>query len=183
MAFTLDADPQSATMNCYLTLEDADDYFSARWDYYDSENGGSGVDAWASFDETKKTALLVTATRIMEGWRYVGLKTIRTQPLLWPRQLVYDWEANPYPTNVVPMKVKWAACEVAYWLWNETERMMDDWTADQLLSMSIGPLDLQRDPKYKKMNLRAFDLLNAMGPSVLYSAGSQGDNRAKRIVL
>lgn len=183
MAFVLDAGPQSPTMNCYLTLAEADDYFSTRWDYYSSENNGDdGFGAWASFSDEKKTGLLVTATRTMEGWRFIGLKTVRTQPMLWPRQLVYDWEANPYNTLMVPEKVKWATCELAYWLWNQTERILDDWTADQLTTFKVGPLDLAKDPSYKKMNLRVFDLFGAMGPDVLVSAGTAG-NTAKRIVL
>jgi hypothetical protein len=183
MAFTIDAGPQSPTMNCYLTIAEADEYFSSRWDYYDSENnGGAGVSTWQSFDSEKKTALLVTATRTLEGWRYVGLKAVRTQPLLWPRQLVYDWEAKPYLTTEVPEKVKWATCEMAYWIWNQTERILDDWTADQLSTFKVGPLDLTRDPRYKKMNLRVLDLFFAMGPDVLMQAGTSGST-AKRIVL
>ena len=182
MSFTLDAGPQSPTMNCYLTLAEADDYFTTRFDYYDEQNGGTGVSTWGAFSDEKKTALLVSSTRILEGWRFVGLKAVRTQPLLWPRQLVYDWEAVPYTPLAVPVKVKWATCELAYWIWNQTERTLDDWTQDQFAEYEVGPLKLKKDPHYKRMNLQVFDLFGAMGPDVLMLAGSY-DNRAKRMVL
>lgn len=176
----LDANPQSQTMNSYVTTAEADDYFSTKYDFYDSENGGSGFETWANFSQEKKEGLLISATRILDSWRYAGLKSVRTQPLMWPRQLIFDFEAVMYSPLVVPPKMKQATCEMAYWIWNQSERMMDDWSAEQFSNFEVGPLKLQTSQASQKISLLVLDLIRSIGPGVLLTAGHY-DTSAKRI--
>ena len=104
MAFVLDADPASATMNCYVTVAEADDYFEARFDPLDE--GEDGNSAWLGFSDTKKTALLVSASRDLDNFTYGGLPVENVQPMKWPRKNVYMHDSLAvYPTDELPAKI------------------------------------------------------------------------------
>jgi hypothetical protein len=162
MAF--DANPASATMNSYTSVEFADDYFALHF---------KGNEAWIAFTTSQKQSLLVSATTILDTFSYGGLKTVRTQPLQWPRQGIYDDEGNAYSSADQPFKVKQATCELAYWIWTEGDRTLDDTTVTQYESFSAGPLTVKmRKPVSYPQNV--LDLLNSVGTGTLLSTGKSG---------
>lgn len=180
MAFVLDADPTSVTMNCYATLAEADDYFAARFDSLDS--GDIGTEVWSGFDEAKKTALLVTASRELDNFTYGGFPVLRGQPMQWPRKSMYDYNSYLYPSNVLPVKVKQACFELAYWRWTEADRAFSDTELQQLESQKLGPVDYVALKGAKTFPTKVIDLLSSIGPGALVATG-QSSTSASRISL
>ena len=115
----LDADPTSATFNCYSTLAEANTYHSAR--LHNS--------AWTGADVATKEASLLWATRNFEILQWKGWLTAANQNLQWPRSgvfkngnealdasvsaLYYNLVLDP---NTVPQFLKDATAELAFWL-------------------------------------------------------------------
>lgn len=169
MAFALNADPSSATMNCYATVAEADEYFEARYGAFGPDADGALV-SWADLDETIKTSLLVTATNTLDGFDFDGQRTVRTQPLKWPRKLVYNDEQVQQVSDVVHPKVKQALFEMAWWKWTESERPATDAELMQLESSKVGPLDYKFKAGAKTVPDAVIDLLKSIGPGVLMNA-------------
>lgn len=169
MAFVLDADPQSATMNCYATVAESDDYFAARYGAFGPDAEGATV-AWADLDEAIKTALLVTASNVIDTFDFDGQRTVRTQPLKWPRKLVYNEEQVQQPSDVVLPKVKQAVFEMAWWKWTEGERPATDAELMQLKASKQGPLDYTFKEGVGTVPAIVVDTLKSIGPGVLMNA-------------
>lgn len=84
----------------YLSVDDADAYFTAR-----------GDDAWTGADAVKEAALR-KATQYMDAtYRWRGVISDTTQALGWPRSNAYDHEGRDL--NLVPQAVKDACAELA----------------------------------------------------------------------
>lgn len=179
MAFTFDADPVSATMNSYVSVSYADDYFAARFDL-NVVDGGKG---WSDFDESTKQALLVSASRDLDNLQYGGLKTSRTQPMQWPRQTIYDNEGNVYHSNALPEKMKYATCELAFWKWTEADRYLSDTDLRQVESVSIGPLDVKALKGADTWPKVVTDLIKSIGAGTLLSDPSGTKAQSMRIYL
>ena len=77
----------------YISIFDADDYFSARLN----------SEAWNEASPGNKLAALVTATRAVDKLNYVGVKADKAQPLEFPRN----------GQTAVPAEVLVAVCEEA----------------------------------------------------------------------
>lgn len=177
MAFTFDPNPDSATMNSYASVLDADDFFASKFVPADAEQ-------WADLDETTKQALLCSATRVLNTFVYGGLRTTASQPLQWPRQGLYTDEGQPWASISVPLPMKEATCEQAYWIWTEGNRVLDDTTMGQLESFSAGPLDVKiRKNPLAKISVAALDLINSMGKGTLISTGDTGGPKTLNMSL
>lgn len=161
MAFTFDADPISATMNSYVSVEDADDFFASKFIPADAEQ-------WTELDEPVKQALLCSATRTLDAFVYGGLKKLKSQPLQWPRSGMYNDEGTAWPESVVPVPIKQAVCEQAYWMWTEGARTLDDTTLQQFEDFKAGPLavKIRKDPLVD-VSREALALIKSMGNGTL----------------
>lgn len=103
--------PGAVNADSYVSVMDADAYFSAR-----------GVTAWIG-SEADREAALRRATDYLENTyrgRWVGTRTTRDQALAWPRidgsghaQLLEDADGFDLPDNVVPKNIQCATAEVA----------------------------------------------------------------------
>lgn len=82
----------------YQTIYDADTYFETRFN--------SSI--WSPLSDTDKTALLTTATRMIDTLNYEGNKHLAGQELEFPRGT----------DTLVPQVIKDACCEIAYALAN-----------------------------------------------------------------
>lgn len=160
MAFTLNADPQSATMNCYVSVAEADDYFSAKF----------GAEGWADLEEATKVALLYGATNVLETFQFDGQRTNRTQPLKWPRKLVYNEESVEQNAQVVHPRIKIATYELAFWKWTEEDRPATDAELFQLKATKVGPLDYQFKDGFDYIPPHVIDIIKGIGPGILISA-------------
>ncbi len=161
MAFTFDASPLSLTLNSYSSVQFADDYFIAKF----------GAESWASFANSKKYALLVSATNILDTFVYGGLRTNTAQPLQWPRQGIYSDEGIKFSPLSLPVNMIKATCEMAFWIWTEEDRMVSDITAQQLEGFKAGPLDLKISKDAIIMPPIVKSLISSIGKGVLVSDG------------
>lgn len=169
MAFVIDSNPLSPTMNCYVSVAEADNYFSAKF----------GAEGWADLEEATKVALLYGATNVLDTFQFDGQRTTRTQPLKWPRKLIYNDESVEQNPQVVHPKVKQATFELAYWKWTEEDRPATDAELFQLKSSSVGPLDYQFKDGFEYIPPHVVDILKSIGPGVLMKApGSRGGVRS-----
>jgi len=104
----LNATPKSATANSYVTVAEADIYFS-------EERLNSEV--WTSIlvgDTTTKPRALIEATFLIDSaFTFVGTKRTVEQALRWPRvgAMSYDYEEFDY--DEIPTLLKRATCELA----------------------------------------------------------------------
>lgn len=156
MAFVLDANPSSPTMNSYVTRAEADDYFAGNF---------TAMTAWSALEDAQKDAALRQASLKLDTLNYSGLKTSSTQPMAMPRTGVIDREGNTYPSNVVIPKVKYAACEMAYWIISEEDRYFSDQDMQQVDSFKVGPLTAKKDTGATlELPLSVQDLLDSVGP-------------------
>lgn len=160
MAFVLDANPSSSTMNSYVSLAEADDYFAGNF---------SAMARWEELTESQKNAALRQATLILDNLAYAGYKTVSTQPLQHPRKSVVDREGYAYDENVVITKVKYATCELAYWIANEENRLFDDTELEQFKSINMGPINATKDDGYEASDLPGAvkDMLEAVSPGFM----------------
>ena len=133
MAFTFDSTVSGTTANSYISVSDADDYFSSRF----------GASTWEDLDTADKQKLLVQSTYRINRERFYGLPTVQSQNLTWPRQLLVNVDGLPLPSNTIPKEVKWATCELALYTLTEEDRMMNDNELENFDSYEIGLIKLQ----------------------------------------
>lgn len=78
----------------YISIYDADSYFNTRFN----------SNLWNGVNDTDKTKLLTTATRMIDTLNYAGDKADEDQEFEFPRG----------DDIVVPISIKYACCEIAY---------------------------------------------------------------------
>jgi len=99
----IDPTPSGANANSYISVSDADDYFSTH--LYASD--------WNNASTTNKESALIMSTRILdEKIDWVGDKNTKEQALAWGRSGVIDDGYNVDAT-IVPQPVKNATAEFA----------------------------------------------------------------------
>ncbi len=99
----IDATPGGANANSYISVSDADDYFSNH--LYPAE--------WDSADVSQKEKALKMSTRILdEKIDWIGLKNTKEQALAWGRSGVID-DGYDVPSTIVPDAIKNATAEFA----------------------------------------------------------------------
>jgi hypothetical protein len=110
MAFTVETGSGVAGANSYLSVADADSYWTDRAGDY-----AGLATAWAAAATAAKQASLIRASQYLDGhytWG-TGEKNTSTQGLGWPRSDAYDREGWTILSTVVPQPVKDACAELA----------------------------------------------------------------------
>ena len=102
--------------NSLINLEDAKCYFDER---YDSEK-------WYKLDDNEKEKLLITASKSISRFDFVGNIKEINQPLAFPRD--YD----------IPQDIKDAVCEEAYALIEKMENIHQKNLDNNISSISLG---------------------------------------------
>lgn len=176
MAFSFDSDPSSPGFNCYVSVEDATDYFTAKW----------GADKWTAqedgFTPAQQQALLVSATRALDVLRFGGQKASSTQPLQWPRSYIEDWDGNQVPSDSIPANLKSATCEMAYWIWTEDDRWFSDTDLGQIKSYQVPAVNVTALGSPERFPNAVSALLDGIGPGAAVTP-SNGRARGGRITL
>ena len=99
--------PGGASDNSYVTLAEANTYFSDRLN--STANGDWTNDsAGTARTDAVKSAALVTATRRIDEETFLGVKTTTTQALKFPRVDLYDEDGIAFSTTAIPERVKQA---------------------------------------------------------------------------
>ena len=134
MALTINSIPKDAAANSYISLSDANYFFSTKF----KESA-----AWLALSNDQRSQLLIEATRILETYVYGGIRTTTTQALSWPRANLVNREGTIVNSQTIPKLLEAAQCEMAAWLLTEDERMMSDIDIQQVEQFKAGPLDIK----------------------------------------
>jgi hypothetical protein len=162
MAYVVEDGTGVADANSYVAVAFADGFFADR-----------GNASWAALSEAQKQAALVRATDYIEqkfDSRWRGSRVNGGQSLGWPREDVYE---NGEPDrliadNVVPVRVKQAACELA--LRAHDDALLPDVASTETVvnkekvgSLEVGYEVVQRalSPSYPAVNATLRPLLRS----------------------
>lgn len=112
--------------NSYVSVEFADDYFSAR-----------GVSEWSAFEN--KEQILVKATDFIDSiFQWYGKKEFEGQALRFPRTELYDYEG--LAVKGVPNCLKQAVCDAALLALNGNDLFLTKDANGNVVSERIGEL-------------------------------------------
>lgn len=131
----LDATVGGANANSYLTVVEADAYFSTRYK----------VTAWGQVASSVKEALLIEATRLLDSlvdWK--GELYNSSQALRWPRHWALDQDGRVIDSNVIPVGVKNLVCEVALYILTNSGYDASD---NPLTSLRLSTITLKFNEK------------------------------------
>lgn len=157
MAFTFDPTSAASTANSYLSVTEADDYFAGRFN----------SDKWSTFSTAQKQQLLVTASKQLDTAMYGGRRSKQIQSLQWPRFGLSNYDGFAIPDTVIPTQIKEAACEMAYWIWTEDDRILSDTEIQQVDSYKVGPIDVAVNKERIIFPFKVEELIKSIGPGVL----------------
>ncbi len=131
---SLDATIGGVSANSYVTLDEANDYFTDR--LYNTD--------WDNF--TDQESALVTASRMLDWymkWKGVKADVLSPQFMDWPRVDVIDQDGIAVLSTIIPPEVKIATFELAF------SDLTTDRTADNDMAgfseVKVGPLMVKSD--------------------------------------
>jgi len=110
----------------YISVTDADDYFSSRY----------GYDSWALLDNTNKEKALVSATQHLDllcNW--YGYKSDSDQDLEFPRS------SSSIDADPTPQDIKDAECEIAFAITSTGSTVTDG--GDALTELKAGSVTMK----------------------------------------
>lgn len=169
MAF--DPTISGVSANSYITVSDADSYFSLHLD---------GSAYWSSLPTATKQAALAQATNRLDMETYVGRPTNSNQRLQWPRSFVVDRNQYPnqdilesmggqyyIPSDSIPKELQDAVCEQAlhYLKVQAGDYTVDENDLETLSAYKIGPIDvtIKGNMKADRLPSKVKRLLSAIG--------------------
>ena len=153
----VNANVGSADANSYVTLAEADAYFTDTF----------GRPLWADRPESDREALIITASRTLDQYMaWSGLPATDTQSMGWPRRQTYDQFGVLYPDNLVPRTLKYAVYEVAYLLLESGPISFGEQTLDRIKVASIE-LEFSKDSVDSGLPKFIETLLGNLGTPVL----------------
>lgn len=172
MAFTFDSTISGTTSNSYISVSEADDFFTAHLDN----------SYWIGLTLQKKQAALVQSTNRINEELFGGRRTVELQRLQWPRTYIVDKDKNPnqdvvefiggayyQPSNIIPKELVEATCEqtLHYLKQISGEFSVDDRDLETLSRYKVGPIDFSIQSNYKADRLpsKVKSLLMAIGPN------------------
>lgn len=150
-------------VNSYVSVEDADEYFSTVLN----------SDSWINAIYSDKEKALITATRSIEKLKFQGIKAVVGQPLQFPRALYVGTNISFRPTqynnylngwmvqNDIPSEVKNAVCEEALSLLKGIPKRIQ-LQKQGVKSFTIG--DLQESYTDKSVSLISQDAIDFLSP-------------------
>ena len=102
MAFVVEDGTGLETANAYVSVDDADSYFTDK-----------GVSSWTGADAVKQAAITRASFALdgIYGGRWVGYRSTQDQGLDWPR--TQAWDKDGFPQTGVPTALEKATCEAA----------------------------------------------------------------------
>jgi hypothetical protein len=168
MAVTIVATVGSASANSYVTLAECTTYMEARLN----------SDAFDDAAEDSKNRALVEATRELTVLPWDGLPVTATQALAWPRQ----WSRDPdspvqdyFETDVIPQRVKDAACELAFqFLKAGTTDVAAEPAEFGVIEKTVDVLTTRYEPRQRSTGLRRYPRVwDRVAPLLQYSPSTR----------
>jgi hypothetical protein len=136
------------TVNCYVTVSEADTYFEDRLD----------VAAWFDAPPEERAKALVTATARLDALNWTGYASSSAQPLAFPRIGEYldprlgrlvSFSANGFPDRVVK-----ATYELAYHFLNNDGLMDQTGSVTNLALAGISLTEIRATPEIPSVVMR-----------------------------
>lgn len=124
----IDSTVAGDSANSYVSLAEADAYFAESF----------GRTAWASSGD--KESLLVSASKYLDMFlTWDGVKATDEQSMEWPRKFAYDKTRREYSSSIIPMPVKFATYELAYYMLVNGDLSFEEQTIDRV---KVGTVDV-----------------------------------------
>ena len=137
--------------NSYVTVEFADDYFSAR-----------GVSGWVALTTEKKEQALICATDFIDSiYQWYGKKATNEQALRFPRINLRDYEGQE--VTGIPTCLKQAVCDASILKANGTELFQTKNENGDVVSETITTLSFtysKSDKSEKTTQTTLYDSIN-----------------------
>ena len=163
----LDATVGSSTANSYVTVAEADSYFSDRLH----------ADAWEDYEY--KASALVTASQMLDWYvRWKGSKATETQSMQWPRSGVVRRDGTTVADDIIPSEVKTAVYELALSSL-ESDRTSDDPMAG-IEQVKAGSLMVKADSG--DVNSTAIKAIPEKVWKILSDLSTRGDLSVVRLI-
>ncbi len=123
----------------YVTLSEANDYFSTRLK----------TDNWAEANNDKRTKALIEASRLINNLNFKGYKHSPTQVSLFPRLINCHYIAN------VPEQIQIACLEIAYALLDDALDMELEYAALSDLGTAYSSVRADKNQQIPDEHIRA----------------------------
>lgn len=166
---TLNVIPGDSSANSYVSQSESDSYFAV----------GYKKELWIGITNSDKENLLIESTRLLDQFfNWTGRMDVNsTQSLRWPRLEAYDIDQRLIGNKVIPAPIKYAVCELAYFLYSGDGFGIGENTLDKL---KVGPITLDFS---KTVKTPAFPKIVTDTIGVLGYCNSLGDNSVKIVNL
>jgi len=148
-------------INSYVTLEEADGYFSGRLD----------VAAYQNASDEEKMNALITATNLLDAYEYVGRAISSTQPLAFPRIGTYydpKYGQSVVFDDSIPKRIEQATCELGYHLLNNDGLLDNTGGLESIVIDIIELKNIKLPPKILPLILNLIKPLRINGGSKLW---------------
>lgn len=146
-----------ASATSYATLQDATDYMEIR----------PGASSWFAYDQSVQERYLMYATGMMDRLaEYDGTIADSTnQALRWPRVEAYDCDGIEQDSTSIPLEVKEAAVEFAFYLTEDDRLAIPDLIGQGFSEAKVGPLavKVRRNLRFSKASDNVNYTLGCLG--------------------
>ena len=126
MAFTVEDGTGVSGANAYVTVAEAEAYFTDR-----------AITWTAATTGAKESQIVIATTYVDNKYSWPGSRIDRTQGLQWPREDATDREGLEIDDDSVPIEVKNAVCE-AVLVYSELNLALD--RGGMVQSVTVGPI-------------------------------------------
>jgi len=169
MALIVEDGTNVANAESYLSVEDADTYWSNRNDT-----------VWSGYSTPKKEAALRAATQYIDStYEFESLILTSTQALKWPRGGFYGVSLFYYEPNTVPKRLKDAVAELAYDYGANGALMQSDDRGNAIKRVKAGSVEVEyADGAPTK---RTFPLVNRLLADIVISGTNSSNVRLQRV--
>lgn len=134
----------AADANSYVTVAEAGSYFS--------DSFGKG--RWATASQATREALVITASRSLDQYlEWNGQKTDEAQSMEWPRKGTTGKSGIAYADDTIPMPVKFATYELAYYILENNGISFSDQTVDEV---KVGSIEVVFSPRSTDVGIPNF---------------------------
>lgn len=131
---TLIVTPGAPDANAYCDEARADELLAGR----------VGADAWTGATSQDKETAIRNATTNLDYLAWLGVKTVASGSLRWPRTGVYDQDGLPLPVDEIPVFLESATAEYAFIFVRDGDITQAP-GASGLEGLTVGPLEFQFD--------------------------------------
>lgn len=155
--------------NSYVTVAEATAYFDELL----------GKAAWGSASAPNREAAVITASRSLDQYmKWQGTPTTTTQSMAWPRANTYDRDNVIIEDDIIPIILKQAVYELAYFVLTQSGLPMVQQTLDRV---KVAVIDVKFTEKSVDIGIPSFieQMIEHLGSPLI---ANKGDVRTARLI-